>query len=61
MVLRWFSKIFFQVLDVASFSLFLMVLDCPTWARPDDVIGYNQQFPEQRKRAMEISVVTAEF
>jgi hypothetical protein len=50
MTLRWFSKIFFQILDIASFSLFLMVLDCPTWSRPDDMIGHNQQFPEQRER-----------
>jgi ABC-type spermidine/putrescine transport system permease subunit II len=45
-VLRWFSKIFFQMLDIMSVSLFLMALDCQTFARPLYAVGYNQEFPD---------------
>ncbi|KAL6764390.1 hypothetical protein V8C86DRAFT_1586354 [Haematococcus lacustris] len=42
--LRWFGKVFYQVLDIATLSLFLVALDCQLYGRPE-VQGVNQQFP----------------
>ncbi|KAL6764360.1 hypothetical protein V8C86DRAFT_1584223 [Haematococcus lacustris] len=43
--LRWFSKVFYQVLDIATLSLFLVALDCQLYGK-QGVEGTNQQFPE---------------
>ncbi len=43
--LRWFGVIFFQMLDVASMTMFLMALDCSYFGVPDAQLGYNQEFP----------------
>ena len=43
-MLRWFSLIFFQILDVASMTLFLMTMDCGYFGVPPSQIGINQQF-----------------
>ncbi len=47
--LRWFSKIFFQIFDVLSFSVLLLALDCQTFARPADQIGRIQEYPDVRE------------
>ncbi|KAJ9530074.1 hypothetical protein QJQ45_023353, partial [Haematococcus lacustris] len=44
--LRVFSLIFFQVLDIASVTLFLIALDCQYFAVPDSQLHYNQEFPD---------------
>jgi hypothetical protein len=44
-VLRWYSTIFFQVLDVMSFTLFLMTLDC-NYFSTDLARYYNLEFPQ---------------
>ncbi len=31
-----------QMLDIASMTLFLMMLDCRYFAVPDSLLGYNQ-------------------
>ncbi len=49
MTLRWFSKIFFQILDIATLSIFLLMLDCPTWSRPEPMLGHNSLFNDQCK------------
>ncbi|GAX78754.1 hypothetical protein CEUSTIGMA_g6191.t1 [Chlamydomonas eustigma] len=45
--LRWFGVIFFQMLDIASMTLFLMTLDCQYFGVDPSVLGYNQEFPQQ--------------
>ncbi|KAJ9529821.1 hypothetical protein QJQ45_022220 [Haematococcus lacustris] len=42
--LRVFSLVFFQVLDIASLSLFLIALDCQYFATPVELLGMNQEF-----------------
>ncbi|KAJ9516689.1 hypothetical protein QJQ45_015158, partial [Haematococcus lacustris] len=37
-------QVFYQVLDIATLSLFLVALDCQLYGRPE-VQGVNQQFP----------------
>ncbi|KAJ9519321.1 hypothetical protein QJQ45_023109, partial [Haematococcus lacustris] len=44
-LLRWYGNIFFQVLDIASMSLFLIALDCQYFPNPNQF--YNQEFPAQ--------------
>ncbi|KAJ9529670.1 hypothetical protein QJQ45_014402 [Haematococcus lacustris] len=44
--LRVFSLVFFQVLDIASLTLFLIALDCQYFAVPDSALHHNQQFPD---------------
>ena len=43
-LLRYYSLIFFQLLEVASISFFLIALDCQYWNT--DHLGYNQEYPE---------------
>lgn len=45
-VLRWYSTIFFQVLDVMSFTLFLMSLDCQYFTTDVRLHFFNAEFPE---------------
>ncbi len=44
MWLKWFSLVFYQVLDIASLTLFLMVMDCQYFPGPTQ--GYNQEFTD---------------
>ncbi len=44
--LRYFSLVFYQVLAVASLTLFLMTMDCQYFSVEKSVQGYNQQFPD---------------
>lgn len=37
--------VFFQVLDIASITLFLMTMDCQYFDVPEDHKYMNQQFP----------------
>lgn len=48
-VLKYFSQVFYQVLDVASMTLFLTALDCQYFPGPG--AGYNAEFPEVCKSA----------
>ncbi|GFH07401.1 tiny macrocysts protein B [Haematococcus lacustris] len=43
-LLRWFSNIFFQVLDVASLSLFLITLNCQYFDVPPERQYHNVEF-----------------
>jgi ABC-type spermidine/putrescine transport system permease subunit II len=44
-VLRWYGKIFFQILDIASMSVFLVAMDCGYFGVGNSL--YNQEFPDQ--------------
>jgi hypothetical protein len=44
-VLRWYGKIFFQILDIASMSLFLIAMDCGYFGVANQY--FNQEFPDQ--------------
>jgi hypothetical protein len=44
--LRYFSLVFYQVLDVASLTLFLMTMDCQYFSVEKSVQGHNQQFSD---------------
>mmetsp|Transcript_29309 Transcript_29309/g.64857 ORF Transcript_29309/g.64857 Transcript_29309/m.64857 type:complete len:2212 (+) Transcript_29309:218-6853(+) len=46
--LKWFANIFFQVLEIASMTLFLMTLDCNYFDVPDEVRFFNQEFPDKQ-------------
>jgi hypothetical protein len=48
-VLRVFSLVFFQVLDIASLTLFLMTMDCQYFSVPAEQRGINQEFPGVRE------------
>jgi hypothetical protein len=43
-VLRVFSLVFYQILDVASLTLFLMTMDCG-YIGTGENLGYHQEFP----------------
>lgn len=45
--LRAFGIVFFQLLDVASMTFFLITLDCQYYDAPAEVLYHNQEFPEQ--------------
>ena len=49
MCLRVFSLIFFQVLDIASLTLFLMTMDCQYFDVAEEVQYMNQEFPDVRE------------
>jgi hypothetical protein len=36
-----------QVLDIASMTLFLMAMDCQYFAVPENMVGHNQEFPDE--------------
>ncbi|KAL6754986.1 hypothetical protein V8C86DRAFT_270236 [Haematococcus lacustris] len=44
--LKVFSLVFYQVLDIASLTLFLIALDCQYFAVPASALYHNQQFPD---------------
>ncbi|KAJ9530064.1 hypothetical protein QJQ45_023344, partial [Haematococcus lacustris] len=46
LVLRTYSVLFFQVLDIACLTLFLVTLDCQLYFTPQPSQFYHQEFPE---------------
>jgi hypothetical protein len=43
--LRYFSLVFYQVLDIASLTMFLITMDCQYFGVDPAIKGFNQEFP----------------